>query len=119
MHKAVKSSTLYHFADDTNLSYSASSLKRLKTALNKDLALLYDWFCANRLSLNAENTQVIIFRPPRKQHNLRITLRLHNTTLNESTRIKYLGIILDNKLNCKPLTNSLKNQVVLYGCYSK
>ena len=101
MHRAVQSSTLYHFADDTNLLYSNNSLKKVKIALNQDLAFLYDWLCANRLSLNAGKTEFIVFRPSRKQLDLRITLKLHHTKLYESTKIKYLGLILDNKLNWK------------------
>ena len=46
MHRAVQSSTLYNFANDTNLLYSNNSLKKLKIALNQDLAFLYDWLCA-------------------------------------------------------------------------
>ena len=73
----------------------------MKIALNQDLAFLYDWLCANRLSLNAGKTEFIVFRPSRKQLDLRITLKLHHTKLYESTKIKYLGLILDNKLNWK------------------
>ena len=66
MNHSVKYSTVYHFADDTNLLYSDKTVKKLKTALNKDLASLYDWLCANRLSINAGKTEFIVFRPPRK-----------------------------------------------------
>ena len=90
MHRAVQSSTLYHFADDTNLLYSNNSLKKLKIALNQDLAFLYDWLCANRLSLNAGKTEFIVFRPSRNQLDLRVTLKLHHTKLYESTKINYL-----------------------------
>ena len=36
-----------------------------------------------------------------KGHHDRLTLKLHHTELLESTKIKYLGIILDNKLDWK------------------
>ena len=102
MHHAIEFSTTYHFADDTNLFYSCKSFKSLRKNLNKDLALLYDWLCANRLSLNAGKTEFIVFRPPRlKARNDRLTLRLHHTKLFESSKIKYLGLILDNKLSWK------------------
>ena len=111
MHLAVDSSTVYHFADDTNLLYSHKSLKKLRSILNKDLALLYDWLCANRLSLNEGKTEFIVFRPPRRSPNLRITLKLHHTKLYESSKIKYLGIILDNKLNWKPHITELSKKL--------
>ena len=111
MHSAVQTSMLYHFADDTNLLYSNKSLKKLRTTLNKDLVLLYDWLCANRLSLNAGKSEFIVFRPSRKQINLRITLKLHHTTLYESSKIKYLGLILDNKLNWKAHITELSKKL--------
>ena len=66
MNHSVKYSTVYHFADDTNLLYSSKTIKKLKTTLNKDPASLYDWLCANRLSLNAGKSEFIVFSPPRK-----------------------------------------------------
>ena len=111
MHCAAESSTLYHFADDTNLLCSNKSLKKLKIALNKDLAILYDWLCANRLSINAGKTEFIVFRPSRKRIDLRITLKLHHTRLYESSKIKYLGLILDNKLNWKAHITELSKKL--------
>ena len=65
MNLAMQTSTKYNFADETNILYSSKSLKALRKALNKYLAILYDWLCANRLSLNAGKTEFIVFRPPR------------------------------------------------------
>ena len=98
MNQAIKNSSVYHFADDTNLLYSEKNPKILKNAVNKDLMLLYEWLCANRLSLNVGKTEFMIFRPPRKKLNDRIVLTLNRTKLYESNKIKYLGILLDNKL---------------------
>ena len=53
MNTAMEFSTTYHFADDTIHLYSYKSIDVLRKRLNKDLALLYNWLCANRLSLNA------------------------------------------------------------------
>lgn len=43
MHLAMQSTTMYHFADDTNLLYPCKTLKVLRSKLNKDLEFLYDW----------------------------------------------------------------------------
>ena len=67
MNQSIKNSSVYHFADDTNLLYSDKNPKILKNAVNKDLLLLYEWLCANRLSLNVGKTEFMIFRPPRKK----------------------------------------------------
>ena len=70
--------------------------------MNKDLALIYDWLCENRLSVNSGKTEFIVFRPPRHNFDMRLTLKFSNSKLFESRKIKYLGLILDNKLNWKP-----------------
>ena len=111
MHTAMEFSTIYHFADDTNLLYSCKSPNVLRKRLNKDLALLYDWLCANRLSLNAGKTEFIVFRPSNHKTSERITLKLHHSKLFESSKIKYLGLILDNKLNWKAHVSELSKKL--------
>ena len=106
MHHSVMSSTVYHF-DDTNLVCSSKNLKRLRKDLNKDLDLLYNWLCANRISINTGKTEFIVFRPPRHNLDVRLTLKLNQKKLFESSKIKYLGLILDNKLNWKPHIRAL------------
>ena len=64
MKNSVKHSTLHHFADDTNLLCSDKNNNVLKKKNNEDLRLLYVWLCANRLSLNVDKTEFIVFRPP-------------------------------------------------------
>ena len=89
MHLCVKSSTIHHFADDTNLLYSCKSLTVLRKSINKDLELLYDWLCANRLSLDTEFIEFIVFRPQRYKITERVTLKMHHSKLFESPKIKY------------------------------
>ena len=111
MNTAMQFSTVYHFADDTNLLYSCKCLKVLRKRMNKDLVFLYDWLCANRLSLNATKTESIVFRPLRHRSTDRVTLKLHHTILFESSKIKYLGLILDNKLDWKSHISELSKKL--------
>ena len=101
MHNAVKHSIVHHFADDTNLLCSDRDTSLLRKKMNEHLKLIFEWLCANRLSLNVLKTEFIIFKPPRKRIHQRITLKLNGTTLFESNKIKYLGIIMDDRLSCK------------------
>ena len=101
MKNSTKNSILHHFADDTNLLCSDTDEKILRKKLNEDLRLIYNWLCANRLSLNVDKTEFVVFRPPRSDSTNRFTLKLNGTTLYESPKIKYLGLILDKKLSWK------------------
>ena len=111
MHLSVEHSVIYHFADDTNLLYSCKTFKNLRKRVNRDLQLLYEWLCANRLSLNTGKTEFIVFRPPRYKMTERLTLKLHHTKLFESSKIKYLGMILDNNLNWKAHLTELSKKL--------
>ena len=66
--------------------------------MNHELKCLFEWLCANRLSLNVDKTEFILFRPKRTQTD-RITLKLNGHKIHESNKIKYLGILLDPKLS--------------------
>ena len=98
MHSAMKHSLVHHFADDTNLLCSHKDPKVLRIMMNNDLRSLFTWLCANRLSLNVAKTEFLIFKPPRTRLRERITLKLNGTTLYESKKIKYLGLIMDERL---------------------
>ena len=64
LHRSVKHSSMYHFADDTNLLSIGNNFNSLQSKLNKDLKCLYKWLLANKISLNAAKTELIIFRNP-------------------------------------------------------
>ena len=101
MHCALLNCSVYHFADDTNLVFSHKDPKKITKEVNNELAILYDWLCANRLSLNVGKTEFTIFRPPSGSLANRITLTLAGTKIFESLKVKYLGIILDSRLTWK------------------
>ena len=79
MHQAVTSSKMHHFADDTNLLFSNKNPKLMEKILNKELKSVFEWLCANRLSINVTKTELIIFKPPKKPLNQRMILKLNNT----------------------------------------
>ena len=88
MHCALKESTVHHFADDTNLLYSHKDPDHIKKVMNKELKALYEWLCANRLSLNVSKTEFLVFRPPKKGLKNRMLLELNKTKIHESSKIK-------------------------------
>ena len=68
LYKAIKYSTMCHFADDTNLLINCSP-KQLQKHLNIDLKNLTNWLKANKTSLNTSKTELIIFKHPDKKIN--------------------------------------------------
>ena len=111
LHCAVKSSKVYHFADDTNLLNIGTDPKKMEKAINTDLKILYNWLLANKISLNCDKTEVIFFhKPGTKTPNMK--LKINGKRIIASKNIKYLGMFLDENLNggyhCENLTKKLK-----------
>ena len=69
IYKAIKYSKVRYFADDTNLLINNKSPKQLQKQLNMDLRNLCNWLKANKISLTASKTELLIFRHPNKKIN--------------------------------------------------
>ena len=63
LHKCIKYSKTYHFANDTSIIQSHSSLQILSKSINKDLSNLSNWLKTNKLRLNIKKTKLALFRP--------------------------------------------------------
>jgi hypothetical protein len=99
------------FADDSNLFYLHKSLQCLETDLNNQLYNVNEWLCANKLSLNIEKSNFVIFHPPQKKISYPINLKINNKILEEKTSIKYLGVIIDSHLNWKDHVHELSKKI--------
>ena len=56
-----KNAKTYHFADDTSVILSCTSLEILSKWIYKDLFNLSNWLNANKLSLNVKRMELVIF----------------------------------------------------------
>src|SRR6218665_60766 len=95
------SPTLYFilFADDTNVFYSCGELVRI---INEELLKINDWFLANKLSLNFDKTNYILFKSHRKpapKDNPGI--KIQDLLLNQVESTRFLGIHVDQHLTWK------------------
>ena len=104
---SVKNSIVHHFADDTNLLYINKSIRVLCKKINYDLKGITHWLNANRISLNVNKTEFIIFRKSNKLANFEYKIKLNGKRLYPSTTIKYLGVLIDEHLSWKPHTDEL------------
>ena len=95
------------FADDTTLLYSHKNLKFLKYALEHDMALLSNWYRANKLSLNIHKTVLLKFWPEGKSFDINI----EGIPLINDHHVKFLGVWLDDCLTWKEHSNAVLNRV--------
>ena len=59
--------TFYLFADDTNIYFEASDLVTLQKVVNRELRHVENWLDANKLALNVEKTNFVIFHSHAKK----------------------------------------------------
>ena len=62
----------YLFADDTNIYYEAYSLDQLQSVVNKEWQKVKMWLDINKLSLNIDKTNFIIFKSHLSIHLLKM-----------------------------------------------
>ena len=88
------------FADDTTVFLSDSNPSRLFNRANISMDAIFNWVCANKLSLNATKTQYMAIQPPTKTFDLSTyTLIIDNVILTQTTSCKSLGMTIDESLS--------------------
>jgi len=63
--------------------------------------MVSDWLMANKVSLNIDKTNFIIFHPPQKVKGHIVKLTISNREIMQEKFIKYLGLLIDSHLSWK------------------
>ena len=98
------------FADDTSIFTSGKDLLSLYQLVNKQLDNISIWMQANRLILNTEKTNYMIFGT-RQTNNVNLKLQYRNREIMQVQYIKFLGVYLDDKLSWNYHINDLCNKL--------
>jgi hypothetical protein len=97
------------FADDTNIFYADDNIDILKSNMEIELQKLVTWFKTNKLTLNLEKTNFIIFGP---HCNSDINLRIDNQSITKVEYTKFLGVFIDQNLNWSFHIEHICNKIV-------
>ena len=62
LNQAIKFCKVHHFAADTNLLHYIKSVAKLNKLVNLDMKNLTVWLNANKISLNVDKTELVIFK---------------------------------------------------------
>ena len=112
----ILSSNIFKFtlyADDTTLfttiksPYENNSHTQL---INNELSNVTNWLIANKLSLNAAKTKLIVFSMPQNRINIPI-LRLADLDLECVDCFNFLGITIDKHVNWIAHTNKVASRL--------
>jgi hypothetical protein len=91
------------FADDTNVFIVASDITTLFNLANLIADDIFKWTVSNKLSINLEKTNYMLFKPNKFTDssivNLNLSCCINDYKLTRVKFVKYLGIWLDDNLN--------------------
>ena len=91
-------------------------MKDINSKINYDLKNIVEWLRANKISLNAGKTELVLFRSKNKQINKKLNFRISGQKIKIFSRTKYLGIILDENLTFGPHLDNLKLKLNRGNC---
>jgi len=90
------------FADDTNIFNSHSLIETLINHTNYELGKVADWFQLNKLTLNLDKTNFILFRSYKKSLPYSYpNLCIMGTPITQVQSSKFFGVYVDQHLSWK------------------
>ena len=98
------------FADDTNLHMSHSDLSLLQMEVSQEINKVDDWLGKNKLSLNYYKSSYMIIGNRLGARNS-FNLLINSNIIPRSNTVKYLGVILDNKLTWQPHIDNISKKL--------
>ena len=87
------------YADDTCILLNGKDCLNLTIFLNVELGKLSIWLRANKLSLNVQKTYYMVFHRAKIKIDNDVNITMNNDCLKRNNSLKYLGVIIDHKLN--------------------
>ena len=102
------------FADDTCIFSFHANIAKLSLTMNKELNMLHEWLKANKLLVNTSKTNFSIFVPSKNSQPSTGAISMGDN-LSRAKEIKYLGVIIDEKLSWSSHINKVKSEIIKFS----
>lgn len=100
------------YADDSTIIFSHKDPDFIAKKLGKELESCSEWLVDNKLSLHLGKTECIIFGPKRKLKKVKsFKIQCNDHIIESQSKIKYLGIDIDQNLSGEITVNSIIKKV--------
>ena len=103
--------TFYLFVDDTNVYFESSDLLQIQTVVNRELQKVRKWLEANRLALNIDMTNFVIFQSQQRKITDHIVVRFGRKSIKQESCAKFLGILSDSNLSWEFYSTELSKKL--------
>lgn len=98
--KCLENSVGRLFADDTNMTFTGCNLETIQKEMTSDLENIFEWLCANKLTLNVLKTEFMLIgsRQRLATFEASIMLPVNGISLSQVPSVKCLGVEVDENL---------------------
>jgi hypothetical protein len=110
LHRCSKLLTFILFADDTTILLSGKDNNEVVNILNQELNNVSVWFKINKLSLNTNKTNFIIFRSS-KSKPFKCNITIDGIDIVQALSVKFLGVEIDDRLSWKNHISTVENKI--------
>ena len=74
-------------------------MKDIEKTYNTELKGVVNWLQANKLTLNVDKSNLVLFIKGNQKNSTKIIVKIDKEQIKEKEYIKYLGLLIDNKLS--------------------
>ena len=86
-------------------------MRKINQRINFDLKNIVEWLRANKIALNTNKTEIVLFRTPRKRITRKMNFRISGQNIELKSSAKYLGLVIDEFLNWKTQYTILRTKL--------
>ena len=87
------------------------NINTLESSMNSELNKVNTWLCGNKLSLNVEKSNFVLFHPIQRKISSNFVLTINNNNIPRYMFVKYLGILIDSNLSWKSHIDSICKKI--------
>jgi hypothetical protein len=87
------------FADELLIPVKAESIGEAANITNIEMNKILIWAKNNKINFNEQKSKVMVISRRKGKENKEISVYMNNKPLEQVEKIKYVGIIIDSKLN--------------------
>lgn len=113
--KFIKNLNITLYADDTAFFLASNNITFLTTELSKAASKFKNWCDLNKLTLNLNKSKVLLISGSTakkiKQIKETVVVTINNEPLELVSEYKYLGIVLDERLNFHSHLDSIRKRI--------
>ena len=89
-----------------------SDFTLLHKEVNFELEKVFVWLASNKLTLNIKKSKYMLITKKRKVP--KFSVKVDNLPLESCETYKYLGVIIDNKLNWKAHMKHINSKIIMH-----